>query len=739
MKRTLGSFVLASSVLLAPASAQGTPPGAPSSIPFWHDPATTPLVLCFAEGTDPGYVQQMNALLPSGPEYYIGGSWTAQGAPLDLSWSFVPDNLNIPAGFAGDPSGPSSLFSRLDSQFSSQGGRATWIDRMQKCFDRWEQLSGVDFTRVHAAGVDWDDGAAWGTDGNDTTRGDIRLSMRNIDNLNGILAYTFFPASGDMVIDRSEAWGANNGALHRFLRNTVTHELGHALGILHVCSGNSAQLMEPLLDLSFDGPQQDDVRAVQRNNGDPYENNNTFGAAVALSLTNGVPFTLGNAVAPPVGSNDPNVTDLSLDANAEADWFKFTTANTGTALDVTVTPFGSTYDDSPQNQNGSCSSGVTTNAKNQADLAVQVIGTNGSTVIATGSAAGPGQNEVLTDVPLLGPGTYFVRVYESAAQSQTQLYKLTLRVDPSSGCPDTDGDGVDDCNDGCPLDPLKITPGVCGCGVPDVDYDGDGLLDCVDNCPLWYNPAQVDVDGDGIGNACDNCIQVANPSQDDYDQDSTGDACDNCPLIYNSQQADTDGDGLGDECDNCPAHANPGQGDCDSDGVGDTCEIAAGTQWDLNLNGIPDTCDGCGLLNTYCTAGTTTNGCNASISVFGSPSVAASSGFTVLVGSVEGQKTGLIFYGILGPKASPWGGGSTSFLCVKAPTQRLPSASSGGTAGACDGSLSVDWLAFLAANPSALGNPFTAGIAVQSQAWFRDPPAPNTTNLSNAIQWTTCP
>src|SRR5688572_24361904 len=236
MKRTLGSLVLASSVLLSMAGAQVVTPQIPGQIAGWHDPATTPLYLCFADGTDPGYVQQMSALRPPPPEYYLLANWGSQGAPLNLSWSMVPDGLSIPSGFAGDPAGTSSLFTRLDSQFSAQGGRATWIDRLQKCFDRWEQLSGVDFTRVTAAGVDWDDGASWGTNGNDTTRGDIRLSMRNIDNLNGILAYTFFPASGDMVIDRSESWGASNVNLHRFLRNTITHELGHALGMAHVCS-----------------------------------------------------------------------------------------------------------------------------------------------------------------------------------------------------------------------------------------------------------------------------------------------------------------------------------------------------------------------------------------------------------------------------------------------------------------------------------------------------------------------
>jgi len=48
---------------------------------------------------------------------------------------------------------------------------------------------------------------------------------------------------------------------------------------------------------------------------------------------------------------------------------------------------------------------------------------------------------------------------------------------------DTDGDKVNDCTDGCPRDPLKTSPGICGCGVADTDRDLDGVPDCQDGCP----------------------------------------------------------------------------------------------------------------------------------------------------------------------------------------------------------------------------------------------------------------
>jgi subtilisin-like proprotein convertase family protein len=143
----------------------------------------------------------------------------------------------------------------------------------------------------------------------------------------------------------------------------------------------------------------------------------------------------------------------------------------------------------------------------------------------------------------------------------------------------------------------------------------------------------------------------------------------------------------------------------------------------------------------YCTAGTTTNGCNASISGSANPNAANTTQVTINVASVEGQKQGIFFYGINNTSFTPvpWSPGSTSFLCVKGPTQRAGSQGSGGTTNACNGAFSLDWDAFVTANPTAVGVPFAAGDKIFVQAWFRDPPAPKTTNLSNAIEMTVQP
>jgi putative Ig domain-containing protein/matrixin len=398
------------------------------------DETLGPRTACFAQGTDERVMAHFNEQFPvEGDERYsLTSRWTgAQGTPRALTWSFVPDGLSISSGI-GEPVGNSDLFARMDALYAAQGGRAAWINRFQQCFDRWAQLCGVTYTRITVGGNDWDDGAAWGSAGAASLRGDIRISMKNIDGVNGVLAYNMFPANGDMTIDRSEGWGSTANQ-NRFFRNTVMHEHGHGLGILHVCPINNSKLMEPFLATNFDGLRHDDIRAGQRHYGDIYENNNTAGTATNIGTLNvGVPINLGALPAPPAGTSPANSSTISIDGNNKNDYFRFH-VDTPVLATVTVTPQGLTYLSAPQNGDGSCPAGFNVNSLAIVDLVVEIRDTDGVTVLGTANATAAGLAETLASVSLPVAGDYYVQVLENNTPGESQLYTMSLSA--TSACP----------------------------------------------------------------------------------------------------------------------------------------------------------------------------------------------------------------------------------------------------------------------------------------------------------------
>ena len=176
-------------------------------------------------------------------------------------------------------------------------------------------------------------------------------------------------------------------------------------------------------------------------------------------------------------------------------------------------------------------------------------------------------------------------------------------------------------------------------------------------------------------------------------------------------------------------------GDCD-----DT-RAAVNPSATETCNGLDDDCDG--LVDelawfTYCTAGTSQAGCVPALFATGFPSASRTSGFQLRANALPGQRQALAMYG-LAPTNVVWTFGSTSTVCVASPLARLGNVPSGGAAGQCNGSYAVDWLAFMSANPGALGQPLAPGRSYCAQLWYRDPGAPLNSNLSNAVSFTLCP
>ncbi len=130
--------------------------------------------------------------------------------------------------------------------------------------------------------------------------------------------------------------------------------------------------------------------------------------------------------------------------------------------------------------------------------------------------------------------------------------------EPTSGGPDTDGDGVPDANDAFPNDPNEWA-----------DTDGDGVGDNADAFPNDPNET-VDTDGDGIGDNSDPFPNDPTNGNPDADGDGVPDANDAFPNDPN-ESADTDGDGVGDNADAFPNDPNETV-DTDGDGIGDNSD-----------------------------------------------------------------------------------------------------------------------------------------------------------------------
>ena len=117
----------------------------------------------------------------------------------------------------------------------------------------------------------------------------------------------------------------------------------------------------------------------------------------------------------------------------------------------------------------------------------------------------------------------------------------------------------------------------------------------------------------------------------------------------------------------------------------------------------------------------------------GTPSASLSSGFDIVVSSVEGQKDGTLYFGTNGGQVNPWGNG-TSFQCVVPPVKRGGLLTGTGTNGGCDGAFSQDLNArWCSTCPKPLHNP-GAGAVMQAQMWYRDPTAGVGSNLTQGLQ-----
>ena len=129
---------------------------------------------------------------------------------------------------------------------------------------------------------------------------------------------------------------------------------------------------------------------------------------------------------------------------------------------------------------------------------------------------------------------WFAKGYKPASAGGSNMAPDTVALQPR--IPDSDGDGINDNEDGCPT--VAGTAQMNGCP----DSDGDGISDKDDACPLVAGLAQFngcpDTDGDGIPDNKDKCPYVAGTTDregcpvPDKDNDGFTDDVDKCPDVY---------------------------------------------------------------------------------------------------------------------------------------------------------------------------------------------------------------
>ncbi len=379
---------------------------------------------CFAPGTPDVLMDRVSAesglllapsAVPAHPASVIPG-WTntatdppglVRGEPITLTWSVIPDGVTIQAGpGVGDVESVSDLRAFLDGIYGSE---ATWLPLIQQALQSWSVYAGVRF--VMESNDDLQPIGASSAPGLLGTRADIRIGGHAIDGNNNIVAYAYEPGGGDLVIDTVDSFYTANTSLNsRRLRNTVAHEIGHAIGLLHVWPTDRTKLMEPIVNTTFDGPQFDDVLGSTRNYGDPDEPNDS------------------SANAPDVGvvmDGSADTVWLSLDGSSDEDWFSVVDAP-GARLSASASPQGGSYRVSDADCTGeSCPLFA---AGSQRDLAIEIYASDGSTLLASADSAGLGASESLTNV-LLPAGGVFVTVAGDVVDV-AQLYDLQVSLVP---------------------------------------------------------------------------------------------------------------------------------------------------------------------------------------------------------------------------------------------------------------------------------------------------------------------
>jgi hypothetical protein len=330
------------------------------------------------------------------PYSISGNAWPNPGL---ITISFEPDGTILGSNASGYIK--SNLFSVFNAKF---GSPAAWQSQILKAAQMWAQQTNINFAVVS------DNGAAIGSgsyEQGDPNMGDIRIGGYNFGS--SVLAQGYLPPPGDNYsvagdIQINTGQNFNLGKTYD-LFTVMTHEIGHALGLLH------SRVVTGDMYANYSGVKAslspDDIKAIR-------------------SIYSG-----GGARTPDVynvGGNSnstfPTATDLTSQVNL------LTQTATVNNLDITTVGQVEYYSVVvPILTNGTFTVSMQSSGISMLDPELAVYASNQTTLLAQGAAASGGT--VTLSVSGVTPGQrLYLRAYSDNTSFGFGRYGLSLKFGP---------------------------------------------------------------------------------------------------------------------------------------------------------------------------------------------------------------------------------------------------------------------------------------------------------------------
>lgn len=307
----------------------------------------------------------------------------------------------------------------------------------------------------------------------------------------GTLKNTVLSATGTLLIDSRAVVGASGQTLAVANFGTTTTQIAAGAVVNGNVNSTAAVFLgsQAVINGNLQSASAVTAQAASKVTGATIQNTpfgqTPFSWTVTLPSTNAGPVTLQNGASQSLAPGSYGAltafsgTTLSLRAGTY--FFTSFDSEPGSTvkLDESTGPV-LIYDTGTATLRGTW---VPSGGANSANMLFVSLGTGVVDVASTlfGTIVAPTGTVNLDRVSANDIGQVFAKQIELFSNETI----LAGGFDWSFFCPlgDTDGDGVFDCTDQCPLDPNKTAPGVCGCGVSETDSDHDGFPDCIDQCP----------------------------------------------------------------------------------------------------------------------------------------------------------------------------------------------------------------------------------------------------------------